>query len=80
MKDFCKNIHTGNASYSELRRRFHEDLEKIYKKIGRKVIYEDDMITELRKLGWNDTDLAKAHLSHIPVQTIKYADGTDIYK
>jgi hypothetical protein len=80
MKDFCKNIFTGNISYSEARAKFHRDLETIYRKIGKRVITETDMITELRKMGWTDQELAKAHITNIPVQKITYIDGTEIYK
>lgn len=62
MIDFCKHIHTGNSSYSDLRKKYWDDVQKLYKQKGTKVATIDEIMEWLRWLGWTNEELAKAHV------------------
>jgi len=62
MKDFCKHIYTGNASFSDLRKRYHDDVQELFKKKGTKVASNEEIIEWLRQKGWTTEELAKGHV------------------
>lgn len=62
MKDFCKHIHTVNSSYSDLRKKYWDDVQELYKRKGTKVASNEEIIEWLRQRGWTNDELAKAHV------------------
>ena len=62
MIDFCKHIRTGNESYADLRKKYKEEVQELFKRKGTKVATNEEIQEWLRQRGWTTEELAKAHV------------------